>query len=326
MQSVFHGFTSRIHELTFRARTIERNLDSISLTPRIHREDLLRHVHRPECQLLVFDTSNEQDSQIVSSSLNELKALRDSLSFAHAMQRVGLQNNTSSTNGTNSGAVREQLAIETTVRAFCRKAEVMYESLGSWAADHYVNQTIRALEKGNDGFQDLFDAQGTNRQTLLTLFGRLRQQALSRDYPDPRDDNISSKVKCLMSFLLKENEDEPVGIVFVEQRATTSILAGLLQRHPATRDRFRCVPFVGTSNSPSRRYGLTELVDLKAQKETLGKFRAGEHNLIVATNALEEGIDVQSCNVVACFDPPANVKSFIQRRGRARTSGPDSLS
>ena len=38
----------------------------------------------------------------------------------------------------------------------------------------------------------------------------------------------------------------------------------------------------------------------------------------MATNALEERIDVQSCNLVVCFDPPLNLKSFIQRRGRAR--------
>ena len=39
---------------------------------------------------------------------------------------------------------------------------------------------------------------------------------------------------------------------------------------------------------------------------------------MVATNALEEGIDVQACNIVVCFDLPKNVRSFIQRRGRAR--------
>jgi ERCC4-related helicase len=34
---------------------------------------------------------------------------------------------------------------------------------------------------------------------------------------------------------------------------------------------------------------------------------------------LEEAVDVPACNLVVCFDEPANLKSFVQRRGRART-------
>lgn len=41
-------------------------------------------------------------------------------------------------------------------------------------------------------------------------------------------------------------------------------------------------------------------------------------NIIVATSMLEEGLDVQSCNLVIRFDPSATVCSFIQSRGRAR--------
>lgn len=37
-----------------------------------------------------------------------------------------------------------------------------------------------------------------------------------------------------------------------------------------------------------------------------------------ATSVLEEGIDVPACNLVVCFQKPANLKSFVQRRGRAR--------
>ena len=209
-------------------------------------------------------------------------------------------------------------ALEDAVSSFCRKAEHMKEILGSWAAEYFITQTIQIVEKGNDGSQSLFESQGVSRQRLLTLFEPLRLEAAHRGPSDPDDNSITSKVKCLISFLLEKCGDEPVGIVFVEQRATTSVLAALLRQYPATKGKFCCVPFVGTSNAPSRKYGLTELVDVKAQKETLDKFRAGDHNIVVATNALEEGIDVQSCNVVACFDPPANVKSFIQRRGRAR--------
>jgi ERCC4-related helicase len=54
------------------------------------------------------------------------------------------------------------------------------------------------------------------------------------------------------------------------------------------------------------------------QRDTLSEFKAGRKNLIIATDVLEEGLDVSSCRLVICYDKPANVKSFVQRRGRAR--------
>ena len=48
-------------------------------------------------------------------------------------------------------------------------------------------------------------------------------------------------------------------------------------------------------------------------------------NIIVATSILEEGLDVQTCNLVIRFDPSATVCSFIQSRGRARMQNSDFL-
>lgn len=104
------------------------------------------------------------------------------------------------------------------------------------------------------------------------------------------------------------------GLIFVRTRAEVAVLSHILSiQIPG----FRVAAFVGLSD---RRHTLGELADLKNQKETLDALRLGRKNLIVTTNALEEGIDVSACNVVICFDRPPNLKSFIQRRGRARRS------
>ena len=39
---------------------------------------------------------------------------------------------------------------------------------------------------------------------------------------------------------------------------------------------------------------------------------------MVATNVIEEGLDVPACNTVIKFDPCKNFQSYVQAMGRAR--------
>jgi endoribonuclease Dicer len=48
------------------------------------------------------------------------------------------------------------------------------------------------------------------------------------------------------------------------------------------------------------------------------RFLKGETNVLVASDVLEEGIDIQKCNLVVKFDMPKNYRSYVQSKGRAR--------
>ena len=131
------------------------------------------------------------------------------------------------------------------------------------------------------------------------------------------DSEIRPKLQALLDFLAGEDPDGFTGLVFVKTRVEVALLSHILTIHPFT-CKFRVSTFVGSSSFVGRKHELHELVHTKSQQHTLDELRAGIINLIITTDALEEGIDVVSCNVVICFEKPSNIRSYIQRRGRAR--------
>ena len=54
------------------------------------------------------------------------------------------------------------------------------------------------------------------------------------------------------------------------------------------------------------------------QLEVLGNFRKGTTNVLFCTSVAEEGLDVQHCSLVICFDVPVRPLSKVQTVGRAR--------
>ena len=204
------------------------------------------------------------------------------------------------------------------IKGLLSKAEGIYAELGSWASDYYIKSCIEKFQAGiSDDFINFDFLDNAEKKHLM----RLLETVIVFDEQGLQDDsNISPKVKTLIGFLEAEASANFSGLVFVQTRAGVAVLAHLLSKHVRTKDAFTISTFVGASRIVGKSLAIGELVDVRNQKNTLEDLRFGRKNLIITTSALEEGIDVAKCNQVVCFEKPLNLKSFIQRKGRARKS------
>ncbi|KAK6915779.1 Helicase, C-terminal [Dillenia turbinata] len=128
---------------------------------------------------------------------------------------------------------------------------------------------------------------------------------------------LTSKVVCLIESLLEYRDLRDLRCIIFVQRVMTAIaLQALLCEILPKLTVWKSEYIAGhTSRVQSQSRSL--------QNKIVDKFREGAVNIIVATSILEEGLDVQSCNLVIRFDPSATVCSFIQSRGRARMQNSD---
>jgi ERCC4-related helicase len=285
------------------------NLNAACRTPRVHRQELLKHVHRPKFIRFIYTPETDIDA---SSALSRLKAV---------YKAAEAWSNKSTSNGLPWTPNQRSPANDVDqLKRFCAKATHVHQELGAWASEYYIYESILRFKNAvNSRKYTPFRAGDREDNFILDKLQEVCIDGRSQDTaPFPGKMAISEKAEQLIQFLTSHDEAQRYGIVFVEQRATVAVLHKLLSTHPMTSAIVKCSTFVGTSANSSRKTYVGEWLDSSHQQDTLVAFRNRERNLIIATSVLEEGIDISACNTVICFNKPENLKSFIQRRGRAR--------
>ena len=305
--------------ITYLNRIIEKNLNAVCRTPKIHREELLQYVHRPTMKAILYPQNLDGTRSLALQSLSNLYANLDIECDPYVIRLRA------SGHGNDSKKLRDALQRNKTfcqdqIKSMLTIANKVHSELGSWATDYFISFCIRKFESQNYSGSDGFDAmEDTEKRYLRKIFAEVKCPPPVDSFA-PGDDRIAPKVHLLIGALTGEMIKAFSGLVFVETRASIAILAHLLSLDTRTREIFKIGTFVGTSTFEQRKSKVSELVSTGDQTETLNDLRSGKKNLIIATSVLEEGIDVSACNVVICFQRPPNLKSFIQRRGRARQS------
>lgn len=302
-------------------RAMERNLNSISRTPTLHRQEMLQHVYPPEIIAWTYSPSYFTNN-VASEMLKSLRIVYDGLDIWQDpfVLRLAAENSDCSERQLRKVLRSRKTFCFDQMKLLYNKTTRIFEELGPWAADHYLTSCINKFRFHVESDMDLLgdgDGDGEENVYLLSILDRVVTLP-SGGATSLESSQLSQKAHRFMDLLLQQDLSDFTGLVFVRERATVGMLSRLLSMHPRTKDVFFTSTFVGTSSSPSRKSNIGELLDIREQKDTLDDLRSGEKNLVVATSVLEEGIDVSACNIVICFDKLDNLKSFIQRRGRAR--------
>jgi hypothetical protein len=295
---------------------LESTLDAVCRSPNRQREDLISYVNRPEMILVSYgpaaDPTPENGWTQSMLSLRQVYIDMDIMQDPY-VKRLRAANTERSMDILRKAISKNRTNVSEQIKQFLGRSIEMCRQLGPWAADYYIREVLGRYTNIEDGTVSMRSVlwDEDERHYLMDVLQRVRVEEPSRRNLS----EISEKLQHLLRILTRFTDD-PVGIIFVKERATVAVLAHILAIHPATADRYRLAGMVGTSQHTAR-----DLMDIKeyADLTSLEDFRRGRVNLLVATSVAEEGIDVPACNLVICFEKPANLKSFIQRRGRART-------
>lgn len=109
-------------------------------------------------------------------------------------------------------------------------------------------------------------------------------------------------------------------IIFVRRRFTAKIIYHALKCLVEFDARFTfLVPeyVVGSSSDPNNSPQENMCVT-KWSAQALVKFRTGAVNCLVATEVLDEGVDIPACSLVIRYDIPGDFRSYVQSKGRGR--------
>ena len=254
----------------------------------------------------------EEDPYVIDLRARLMKATRGSADYRRIDQKL-------------SKVVQKGSFSHKGLRDFLRAAQDICSDVGPWAADWFICKVLDKTRQAANPYNNIMRSwKNSEKEYLLSILNRIVVSPISFEEEDIEDS--SEKTNALIECLLMEkveaesNDDSYNVIIFVQRRDTVIALAELLKHHPSTKDVFRVGFLIGTSDSSHRHsmMDITRNLVKESQENTLADFKIGEKNVIVSTSVAEEGLDIQACCSVIRWDPPPNMASWAQSRGRAR--------
>ena len=323
---------SKCNEVSFpeKKKELELSLDSkVITTDGI--KDLLLYVTNPIESMVLYKPDTACPalvSTLESKSIEQLESVRknyfsnesfyDELSFGNAKNEIDSKIKKFKKYVTGFGEVLRVLGL------YCGNF-LIDESKSSLSDDKvrckqpYEVEMVRVVESFHGEISDMMDIKMDMEDCNSLL-----------DFTTPKVQKLLDILKN--PFELQTNKrhqlrDQVVAIIFVKQRIVATSLAPLIRKYasqyPQKYGHLRVGFAVGGQSSEAfKNPGARKIEEWDEERKkleaTLNEFRRGDLNCIVATEVLEEGLDVHNCNLIIRFDGLPNFRAYVQSKGRAR--------
>ncbi|XP_072751991.1 endoribonuclease Dicer [Anoplolepis gracilipes] len=187
---------------------------------------------------------------------------------------------------------------------------IQLESLRKYCNDLITNNVLDYMITQVIRIRKLFD---------IEMKGYIEVEQLHHFTSDQIHKLFETLVKCNDKLL---DNQKFCCIIFVKERFMTQVIYHILKTLSKLDEKYSfLLPdyIVGFQNNP---YKYSREVSCIAtwNKQVLQRFKTGSSNCIVATDVVDEGIDVPNCTLIIRFDIPMDFRGYVQSKGRARHS------
>ena len=260
-----------------------------------------------------FNSDNLNDYNIILEANAYLYSLRNKSPFFYIFELVQRQ----------IFMIINNLCLDSLILFFNRLIEIYQELIFSNSNLDNIQNTSYSLNSLDDNEDDyLYDNSSftlDELNQLNSLFMNIKYNLTKfkegKNYICDKLVQMLKKIDEIYNF----KNDSKI-IIFIGNRIVayflTPILSEyLLQKHP----NIKCKEIIGLNKRKTNKGTiLTQSTTLNEMNKTISDFNNNKINILIGTSAVEEGLDIQTCNGVMVFVELMTVKSYIQMKGRAR--------
>jgi endoribonuclease Dicer len=192
--------------------------------------------------------------------------------------------------------------------------------------NNYLNNSMSSILSSEENEEDDYDETDVLKlapetiKEIKDIYSKIHKKLKQRKEKEYY--YISDRLQQLyykIDDLFKENYKSKF-IIFIANRIVAHFLKPALSSY-LTKNHIdkKCDEIIGINKKKSGGgTTLTPSITLKRMNEIITQFNEDKFDILIGTSAIEEGLDIQTCNAVLALVELNTPKSFIQIKGRAR--------